>query len=79
MKDLPSTLHVSIITPLEIRVSRIMDHAQCDEKQAVRILHHSENKASGFVNYLFDINIDELSLYIDYMSIEVKEGAVSLN
>lgn len=63
LKQIPGTLHVRIVAPLEIRIRRLMDQRDYDEKQAERIILHNDHESSGFIRAFFDIDWDDTDMY----------------
>jgi cytidylate kinase len=63
LKEIPGTLHVRIIAPLETRVKRQMELKQSDELQAKQLLAQSDRDSSGFIRSFFDVDWEDESLY----------------
>lgn len=63
LKQIPGTLHVRIIAPLEIRIRRLMDQRDYNEKQAERLILYNDHESSGFISSFFNIDWDDKNMY----------------
>lgn len=63
LKDLPGVLHVRVIAPYAARVARLMERMGCEEKNAQRIIRHSDRDSSGYLGTYFDADWDDSALY----------------
>jgi len=63
LKDLPGTLHVRIIAPLEVRVRRLIESEGVEEKQAPEILRRSDSDSFGYIQSLFHVDWNDPTLY----------------
>lgn len=63
LKQIPGTLHVRIIAPLEIRIRRLMDQRDYDEQQARRLILSNDHESSGFISSFFNIDWDDKNMY----------------
>jgi cytidylate kinase len=63
LKDIPGTLHVRIVAPLEIRRQRLMDQEDMDPKMAEQLLLQSDRDSSGFIRSFFDIDWRDENFY----------------
>lgn len=62
-QDLPNTLRVRIIAPMDIRVQRIQAQHFCDKRYAMHLIHDSDYARIGFNKYFFNINWEDNNLY----------------
>jgi cytidylate kinase len=63
LKDLPGTLHVRIVAPLEVRLRRIMEHEGYDEKNGERVLRQSDRDSSGYIRSFFNADWNDPDYY----------------
>jgi cytidylate kinase len=63
LRNVPGILHVRIISPFEVRVKRLVEKGEMDEKHAARILRQSDQDSSGFIQTFFNVNWDDPNLY----------------
>jgi cytidylate kinase len=63
LKEIPGTLHVRIVAPLETRVKRLVELKESDEQQAERLLAQSDRDSSGFIRSFFDVDWEDKTLY----------------
>lgn len=63
LKEIPGTLHVRIVAPLETRVKRLMELKESDEQQAEQLLAQCDRDSSGFIRSFFDIDWEDKDLY----------------
>ena len=63
LKDLPGTLHVRIIAPLEVRVRRLIESERVEEKHAAEILRRSDNDSFGYIQSFFHVDWNDPTLY----------------
>jgi cytidylate kinase len=63
LKGLPGVLHVRVFAPIDVRIRRIMDQQGINEKQAFRILRHSDEDSAGFIQSFFKADWEDPSLY----------------
>lgn len=63
LRDLPGVLHVRIISPMGIRVKRVMEQYECDQRHAEKIVIHSDSERSGFHRFFFGENWEDVNLY----------------
>lgn len=62
-KNLPGALHVKIIAPFELRLKRIQERYNYDEKLAEQILRRSDHDRIGFHKFFFHANWEDSGLY----------------
>jgi cytidylate kinase len=60
---LPGVLHVRFISPESLRKKRVMKRFDCDDRHALKYIHHSDNERAGFHNFFFDEDWEDLNLY----------------
>lgn len=60
---LPGILHVRVIAPMEVRIQRIMERFECDERHAEKIINHSDYERTGYHKFFFDQDWEDLNLY----------------
>jgi cytidylate kinase len=63
LKDLPGVLHVRVIAPFDIRIRRVMNEQGINEKQAFRLLRHSDEDSAGFIQTFFKVDWKDPRLY----------------
>jgi cytidylate kinase len=63
LEDLPGILHVRVIAPLDLRQQRIMERFNCDERQALKLIEHSDHERAGFHRFFFDRDWEDVNLY----------------
>lgn len=63
LKDLPGTMHLRIVAPLEVRVKRLMAHEGHDEKNAERLLRQSDRDSSGYIRSFFSADWNDHKYY----------------
>ena len=63
LEDIPGTLHVRVIAPFAIRVSRLMEQMGYNEENAQRIIRQSDRDSSGYISTYFGANWDDSDLY----------------
>lgn len=63
LKDIPGTLHVRIIAPLEYRIRRLMEAEGIDEKQSEQLILRNDRDSSGYIRSFFDIEWNDENLY----------------
>jgi cytidylate kinase len=63
LKDIPGTLHVRVIAPLETRIERLVDLQKSDEQQARQLIAQTDRDSSGFIRSFFDVDWEDESLY----------------
>jgi cytidylate kinase len=63
LHELPGVLHVRIVSPMEIRIKRVMEQYECDERHAEKIVLHSDSERSGFHRFFFGENWEDVNLY----------------
>ena len=63
LKDIPGTLHVRVIAPYAIRLSRLMEQKECNGKEAERIIRQSDRDSSGYISAYFDADWEDQDLY----------------
>jgi cytidylate kinase len=63
LKEIPGTLHVRIVAPLETRIRRMMELEDSDERQAELLLAQYDRDSSGFIRSFFDVDWGDESLY----------------
>jgi cytidylate kinase len=62
-KDIPGVLRVKVIAPLEIRIERVKNRYNYDDRLAEQIIRHTDHDRSGFLKFFFHVNWDDCSLY----------------
>jgi cytidylate kinase len=75
LQNIPETLHVRFIAPMEIRIERVKNRFSCDEKQAKQIIQQSDNDRAGFQKFFFDVNWKEPDMY----DLTLNTGSFSLD
>jgi cytidylate kinase len=54
-KDVPGTLSVFLVAPMEVRIERVKSYFHCDDKRARQIIEQSDHDRAGFHRYFFDV------------------------
>ncbi len=55
-KSVPSLVSIKIVSPLGIRIERVMKSYGCDERHALQIVEESDHNRSGFHKYFFSMD-----------------------
>jgi cytidylate kinase len=55
-KSVPSLVAVKFVSPLALRIERVMKSYSCDEKHALQIVEESDHNRIGFHKYFFSID-----------------------
>jgi len=55
-KGVPSLIAVKLVSPLAIRIERVMKSYGCDERHALQIVEESDHNRMGFHKYFFSID-----------------------
>jgi cytidylate kinase len=63
LKDLPSTLHISIIAPLDIRIQRLAERMELDQKIAEKRVLQSDQERSRYLKRFHNVNWHDPTLY----------------
>lgn len=63
LKGIPGVIHVRVIAPYAARVTRLMKQMGYEEKNAERIIRHSDRDSSGYLENYFDADWDDNALY----------------
>jgi cytidylate kinase len=63
LREIPGTLHVRIVAPLEARIKRLVEQKESDEQQAEQLLAQSDRDSSGFLRSFFDVDWEDVTLY----------------
>lgn len=63
LKDIPGTLHVRIVAPFGLRVSRLMEQRGYQEDDAQHAVRQGDRDSSGYLNTYFDANPNNIDLY----------------
>ncbi len=62
-QDIPGVLRVRIVAPLELRIERLKDRNQYDERLAEQVIRHSDHDRAGFHRFFFHVNWEDYHLY----------------
>jgi len=62
-EDDRNSLHIRIIAPQKVRISRIRKQFHISESEAVKVLDTADRKHKRFVSTVFGINLEDSSLY----------------
>ncbi len=62
-RDVPATLSVLLVAPVEVRIERVKSYFRCDDKRARQIIEQSDHDRSGFHRYFFDMEWTNPSNY----------------
>jgi len=62
-KDIPATLSVLLVAPIEIRLERVKSYFRCDDKRARQIIDQSDHDRAGFHRYFFDMDWEKPANY----------------
>ena len=63
LKEIPGTLHIRVVAPLDTRVRRMMDIEAYDEKTCVQLILQSDRDSAGFIRSFFDIDWNDENAY----------------
>lgn len=63
LKEIPGTLHVRIVAPLETRIKRLVELKESDKQQAEQLLVQSDRDSGGFIRSFFDVDWEDGTLY----------------
>jgi cytidylate kinase len=55
-KSVPSLVSVKLVSPLALRIERVMKSYACDERHALQIVEESDHNRIGFHKYFFSID-----------------------
>jgi cytidylate kinase len=55
-KSVPSLLSVKLVSPLALRIERVMKSYGCDERHALQIVEESDHNRIGFHKYFFSVD-----------------------
>jgi cytidylate kinase len=55
-KSVPSLLSVKLVSPLALRIERVMKSYACDERHALQIVEESDHNRIGFHKYFFSVD-----------------------
>ena len=55
-KSVPSLVSVKLVSPLALRIERVMKSYACDERHALQIVEESDHNRTGFHKYFFSID-----------------------
>lgn len=61
--ELPGTVSVRLVAPMEQRIERVKSYFRCDEKRAQQIIDQSDRDRSGFNRYFFNADWGDASNY----------------
>jgi cytidylate kinase len=56
LRTVPSLLSVKMVSPLAVRVERVMKSYGCDERHALQIVEESDHNRVGFHKYFFSVD-----------------------
>ena len=62
LQDIPDTLHVRVVAPLESRVSRLIEEGY-EEENAYRLIRQSDKDSAGYLHTYFEADWNDGSLY----------------
>ena len=63
LKGVPGTLHARVIAPMPVRLERVKQRYNYDDKLAEQLIRHSDHDRIGFQKFFFHINWEELGQY----------------
>jgi cytidylate kinase len=63
LKDLPGTLHVRIVAPMQVRLERLMAQAGYDEKNGEKVLRQSDRDSAGYIRSFFGEDWNDPDFY----------------
>ena len=63
LRQIPGVLHIRLISPEKVRIDRIRQTHDCNEKQAARIMSDSDKERSGYINFFHHRDWDSPDLY----------------
>ena len=62
-RDVPATLSVLLVAPVDIRIERVKSYFRCDDRRARQIIEQSDHDRAGFHRYFFDMDWEKPSNY----------------
>lgn len=62
-QDIPGVLRVRIVAPLELRIERLKERNQYDDRLAEQVIRHSDHDRAGFHRFFFHVNWEDYHLY----------------
>ena len=62
-KDVPGTINVRVVAPLQDRVMKVREKFGYDERQARQAVQHEDNDRAGFYRFLFHTNWNSFDHY----------------
>lgn len=63
LQDLPGTLHVRIVAPFKVRLRRLVEQDEHDEKSADRMLRKGDRDSSGYIRSFFNADWNDPDYY----------------
>lgn len=76
LRGLPEVFHVSVISPLSVRIQRLMASAGVDEKTATQLIRENDRDIDGYTQYFFRSNGSaQHDLEVDTEKLSVENGA----
>jgi cytidylate kinase len=63
LRDIPGVLHLRLLAPFALRVGRIRERENLDEKQAIRLIHRRDRDSAGFLRFFFEVDWEDPGLY----------------
>ena len=63
LKDVPGTLHVRVIAPIQLRIERLKQRFTCHDRRAEQLVRRSDHDLGGFHKFFFDVDWGDPDLY----------------
>lgn len=63
LKEIPGTLHVRVVAPVEDRIRAVQEQLGRNERQARQYVQHHDSEREGFHRYFFGTDCDSFELY----------------
>ena len=82
LKDIPGTLHLRIVAPMDVRLKRLVEDGGYDEKNGEKMLRQSDRNSSGYIQSFFgadwnDNDYYDLLINTKTISIEMAAGMIT--
>ena len=77
LQDIPGVLHVRVVASQALRIARLKEHYNYDDKLAEQLIKHSDHDRIGFHKFFFHVNWEDVSLYdlvINTQTFSVKQA-----
>jgi cytidylate kinase len=77
-KSVPNLISVKLVSPLSLRIERVMKSFGCDERHALQIVEESDHNRIGFHKYFFSVDwVDPRSYDLTINSTKVDPAQIA--